>query len=73
MTNIVRNSFVGKRFIKGDAFIIDIFDHYRDAPFIYKDIDDDFFMSIGGKFYLKSQVKEIELKSIWSKIVWWFQ
>ena len=68
-----RSSFVGKKFIKGDAVEIDNFDYLRDALFIYKDLDENTFLTVTGKLYWKHQVKSIEQKSLWSKIVWMFQ
>lgn len=68
-----RSSFVGKKFIKGDVVEIENFDYLRDAPFIYKDLDANTFLTVTGKLYWKTQVKSIEQKSLWSKIVWMFQ
>jgi hypothetical protein len=68
-----RSSFVGKKFVKGDVVEIDEFDYLRDAPFIYKDLDANTFLTVTGKLYWKHQVKSIEQKSLWSKILWMFQ
>jgi hypothetical protein len=71
--SVRRSSFIGKKFVKGDAVEIENFDYLRDAPFIYKDLDANTFLTVTGKLYWKSQVKSIEQKSFWSKIVWMFQ
>jgi hypothetical protein len=72
-TRVMRSSFVGKKFIAGDTFKIKNFDYLRDAPFVYKDISEDTFMSVTGTFHWKSQVEEIQTNSLWSRIVWLFQ
>lgn len=68
-----RSSFVGKKFIKGDVVEIENFDYLLDAPFIYKDLDANTFLTVTGRLYWKTQVKSIQQKSLWSKIVWMFQ
>jgi len=71
--DVRRSNFTGKRFVKGDVVKIENFDYLMDAPFIYKDIDKNTFMTVTGKLHWKCQVKGIEQKSFWSKIVWLFQ
>ena len=73
-TRVMRSSFIGKKFVKGDVFKIKNYDLFKNAPpIIYRDIDDQMFMSIKGDFYWKSEVDIIETRSIWSRIVWAFQ
>lgn len=71
---VIRSSFIGKRFVKGDVFKIKNYDLFKNAPpIIYRDIDDQMFMSIKGDFYWKSEVDLVETRSLWSRIVWAFQ
>jgi len=69
---IVRDTFVGKRFFEGDAVDIKNFDYYRDAPFVYKDLSPNDFMTVTGKIHWKCDVTGIVANSKWSKFWWRF-